>query len=141
MTPDSTPQVHGDEQTPPTRPQGAWEQIEALAALLEPEAFDPRQQASEVWRKVTQNRALAHAAAVLAAGYVRVEVAPWDDEQEAMDFWTAMQAAAQGQAGHWPTVAWVLREEVLRLRRGLGLQTVPGGPVRGSVSGGGNADR
>jgi hypothetical protein len=46
--------------------------VEALAALLEPEAFDETQSADEVWRGVTQQRALSHAAKVLTSGYRRV---------------------------------------------------------------------
>jgi hypothetical protein len=34
------PGVHGDATTPPTRPPITWGQVEALAAILEPEAAD-----------------------------------------------------------------------------------------------------
>jgi hypothetical protein len=55
-----------------------WEWVEALAALLEPEAFNPDQPAGETWRHVTQQRALGHAATVIMAGYRRVT----DDDVE-----------------------------------------------------------
>jgi hypothetical protein len=69
----NNPVVHGDERTPPTRPRTTWAEVEALAAILEPEAFDLDQAADETWRKVTQNRALAHAAKVITSGYLKVE--------------------------------------------------------------------
>jgi hypothetical protein len=50
----------------------AWASVEALAALLEPEAFDPEQLADEGWRERTQNTALGYAGLVIAAGYRRV---------------------------------------------------------------------
>jgi hypothetical protein len=49
----------------------AWAAVEALAALLEPEAFDPEQPADETWREVTQQRALGHAAKVITASDYR----------------------------------------------------------------------
>lgn len=59
-------------------PEGddTWAQVEALAALLEPEAFDADQPADEGWRKRTQEVALGHAAKVLAAGWRRVTEDP-----------------------------------------------------------------
>ena len=50
----------------------AWAAVESLAALLEPEAFDPDQPADETWRHVTQQRALSHAATVIVRGFRRV---------------------------------------------------------------------
>lgn len=35
----------------------------------------------------------------------------------------AMHCALSGEAGHWPTVAVILREEILRLRRDLESET------------------
>lgn len=55
------------------RGETTWAEVEALAALLEPEAFDPDQPADETWRKSRKAVASAHAARVLAAGYVRAE--------------------------------------------------------------------
>ena len=49
-----------------------WAMVEALAALMEPEAFNPDQPAEETWRHVTQQRALGHAASVIMHGWRRV---------------------------------------------------------------------
>jgi hypothetical protein len=49
-----------------------WERVEALAALLEPEAFNPDQPADEGWRTRTRNTALGYAGLVIASGYRRV---------------------------------------------------------------------
>lgn len=49
-----------------------WERVEALAALLEPEAFNPEQPADEGWRTRTRNTALGYAGLVIASGYRRV---------------------------------------------------------------------
>ena len=46
--------------------------VEALAALLEPEAFDPNQLAAPEWRARTQDVAIGHAAKVITSGYRRV---------------------------------------------------------------------
>lgn len=54
-----------------------WGRVEALAALLEPEAFDPDQPADEGWRERTKHVAIGHAAKVITEGYVRVV----DDEE------------------------------------------------------------
>lgn len=77
--PTEPPETHGAEaesdaagSTAGSASAPTWREVEALAAILEPEAFDADQAADETWRKVTQNRALAHAAKVVAAGYVRV---------------------------------------------------------------------
>ena len=43
--------------------------VRALAALLEPEAFDPDIAASPEWREPTQACALNHAAKVITSGY------------------------------------------------------------------------
>jgi len=48
------------------------EQIERLAALLEPEAFDPDVPAAEEWRESAQNSAVGYAARAVTAGYRRV---------------------------------------------------------------------
>lgn len=71
---------------PPVRPPGSaadgladgnrtaspMDAVEALAAILEPEAFDPDQPADEGWREATKQRAIAHAARVITSGWVRV---------------------------------------------------------------------
>lgn len=79
-TPDPGPST--TERVQPVRdalsPSPGWERVEALAALLEPEAFNPDQPADETWRHVTQQRALGHAATVIMAGYRRVT----DDDVE-----------------------------------------------------------
>lgn len=54
---------------PSNRGSATWDAVEALAAILEPEAFDPDQSAVEGWRGATMNVALAHAAKVITSGY------------------------------------------------------------------------
>lgn len=56
--------LSGDHSGSPTRAA-----VEALAALLEPEAFDPTVSASRAWREPTQAVALNHAAKVITSGY------------------------------------------------------------------------
>lgn len=46
-----------------------WVMVEALAALLEPEAFDPDIAAAPEWRERTKDTALAYAAKVITSGY------------------------------------------------------------------------
>lgn len=46
--------------------------IDALAALLEPEAFDPDVKAAPEWRERAKDTALAYAAKVISVGYRRV---------------------------------------------------------------------
>jgi hypothetical protein len=56
-----------------TRDSSSWAAVEALAALMEPEAFNPDQPADEVWRERTRNVALGHAATlIMCADYRRV---------------------------------------------------------------------
>lgn len=53
----------------------SWAAVEALAALLEPEAFDDSVPwKSDVTREEYRQRALAHAASAIMAGYRRVAV-------------------------------------------------------------------
>ena len=47
MTPFPPERAAVDGRTPPTRPRTTWAEVEALAAILEPEAFDPDQPADE----------------------------------------------------------------------------------------------
>jgi hypothetical protein len=77
----SGPDSGGRVRTPGTGVQAArdahsglspLEQIERLAALLEPEAFDPDVPADEEWRERAQNTALGYAARAITAGYRRV---------------------------------------------------------------------
>lgn len=51
-----------------------WQAVQALAALLQPEAFDPGQPASEEWRNRMQDEARGYAAKVITSGYRRVVV-------------------------------------------------------------------
>lgn len=55
-----------------TEGRDTWEAIEALAAILEPEAFNPDQPADEGWREATKDTALVYAARVISSGYRRV---------------------------------------------------------------------
>lgn len=54
------------------RASSPMDAVEALAALLEPEAFNPDQLADEGWRARTQDTALGYAGLVIASGYRRV---------------------------------------------------------------------
>jgi len=70
--------------------------IEALAAELEPEAFDDTVPAESGWREATRNQALGHAAKVFALGLRRVV----EDD-------TTVRSVAEALAGvdGW-TIAW-----------------------------------
>lgn len=47
----------------------AWTAVQALATLLEPEAFDPNVKAAPEWRERAKGTALAYAAKVITSGY------------------------------------------------------------------------
>lgn len=109
----------GQDDSGELRPSLYWRDVEALAAQLEPKAFDPNQPALIGWRKRTQAEALAHAAKVIELGWRRVSV---DDdtagltEDEARDVAEALHCVEADGACHWPTVAGILAAEVRRLR-------------------------
>lgn len=69
----TTPRTGGTgvERTSEIRSSSDWARVEALAALLEPEAFNPDQPADEKWRERTKDTALAYAAQVVATGWVK----------------------------------------------------------------------
>lgn len=87
------------------RASSPMDAVEALAAILEPEAFDPDQPADEGWREATKQRAIAHAARVITSGWVRVvedddtigrlaaELIRWVDGLGERARWTADDAA------------------------------------------------
>jgi predicted HAD superfamily Cof-like phosphohydrolase len=50
----------------------SWAAVEALATLLEPEAFDPDVPAADEWRERAKDTALGYAAKTITAGYRRV---------------------------------------------------------------------
>ena len=95
---------------PPIRTRGDWEAVRALAAILEPEAFDWEQPADDRWREGTQWVAIAHAAKVITEGYIRVSVDDTTVEQVA-----AAMASNEGPA--WPELHKDIRRVYRRLSR------------------------
>jgi hypothetical protein len=94
--------------------------VEALAAILEPEAFDLDQLADEGWREATKQRAIAHAARVITSGWVRVVE---DDDTierlaEAMWFGPPEWSARIVQQEYAPTWRAKARAAVRALRDG-----------------------
>lgn len=83
---DTTPETAESESGRKAPPE-FWAAVEALAAQLEPEAFDPDQPALIGWRKRTQAEALAHAAKVIELGWRRVSVDDDTVERVARAMW------------------------------------------------------
>jgi len=90
----------------------AWASVEALAALLEPEAFDPEQLADEGWRERTQNTALGYAGLVIAASYRRVV----EDDDTVDRVAEAMASAVEWPYRNWEPLRRMARAAVRALR-------------------------
>lgn len=86
------------------RGSAVWGQIKALAAILEPEAFDPDQPADPVWRQRTRDIAIGHAAKVLTVARDAKTLTAWPSPDDD----TAVRAVAEALAGvggweiRWP---------------------------------------
>jgi hypothetical protein len=83
-------------------PSSSWVAVEALAALMEPEAFDPNQLADEGWRERTRNVALGHAASVImCADYRRVVEDDETIERLARVIWASTLHPDLADDGSW----------------------------------------
>lgn len=134
-------EARGGEQTPPTRPRTTWAEVEALAAILEPEAFDLGQSADEDWRKATQNKALTHAARAISTGYLKVEpdVRVFELRPDHVVLIGRVRGGRESIAAflQWAQDEWAGRK-VVCFGDDIDVQALSeGGEVRGSVSGGG----
>lgn len=90
------------------RPEGSaspMDEVLALAALLEPEAFDPDVPAAPEWRERAKDTALGYAAKAITSGYRRVVVDDTTVERVAQSIYSRKhRITVDGARQVWPSL-------------------------------------